>query len=251
MKTATIKHIGELVDVVRSLVFDSGLRWWFRGQDRDWDLLPNAKRTFSEEQERYLSNEFYVRAKTRYSNCPPKHDYAAWLSLMQHFGLPTRLLDWTNSPLVSTFFATEHGLEKEPDYDSCIWAIAPSRLNEAQGFESYLYPLDAFSLRPLIKPAFKGKDTLDEIAAAWAVETDPRMQVQQGAFTIHSSRTPINRMYGDKDWVCKIVIPKTHISKFAEEIQLLGFRRGDLFPDLDNLALELKNFHKGFKKKHP
>jgi hypothetical protein len=123
---------------------------------------------------------------------------------MQHFGLPTRLLDWSNSPLVAAFFAIEHRQNKKdavPDYDSCIWAIAPSKLNEAQGFESYLYPLDAQTLRPLIRPAFKGKDTVDKIAAAWAVETDPRMQVQQGAFTIHSSRVPINHLYKDEEWL--------------------------------------------------
>lgn len=247
MKTITLTHIGELVDAVRSLVHNSGLRWWFRGhRDCSWDLLPSAKRDYTEEQERYMTNEFYGRAKTRHSACPPKNDFAAWLSLMQHFGLPTRLLDWSNSPLIAAFFATEHGRgmkERGPEYDSCLWGIAPGKLNETQGFEPYLYPLDSLSLRSLIRPAFKGHDRSEKIAAAWAVESDPRMQVQQGAFTIHSSKTPLNQMYEDKDWLCRMVIPGKYVPILAEEIYLLGFRRGDLFPDLDNLALELKRHH--------
>lgn len=50
------------------------------------------------------------------------------------------------------------------------------------------------------------------------------------------------------DWLVRIVIPKVYVPILAEEILLLGFRRGDAFPDLEKLAFELRNFHMRFNK---
>jgi hypothetical protein len=239
--------VADLTREVDTLFRETGLRWWFRGHSSaKWDLLPSVRRGYSQEQERFLSNEFYVRARLRHPNCPPDGDYAGWLALMQHYGLPTRLLDWSRSPLVAAFFATEpfqRHFIAPTNTDACIWAIAAGRFNQQQGFEPLLYPLNANRLRDLMRPALKGRDGPARVVAAMAVETDLRMQMQQGAFTVHASDEPLNRMAGCSEWLRQFIIPASSLPVVAHELEVLGFRLGDLFPDLGSLAQELKGIH--------
>lgn len=52
-----------------------------------------------------LLSGFRKLASAHIENLPPHDDLASWLSLMQHYGGPTRLLDWTECPFVGTYFA--------------------------------------------------------------------------------------------------------------------------------------------------
>ena len=115
-----IRSIGDLAREVKALTAP-GQHWLFRGQaDGRWVLSPSVHRGYTPQQERYLTNEFRVRARSRYYSCPMSNDYPGWLALMQHYGLPTRLLDWTYSPLVAAHFATVNG---PPGRDRAVWRL--------------------------------------------------------------------------------------------------------------------------------
>jgi len=241
-----IRNVGDLSREIGKLHEDKR-QWLYRGHaDAEWNLQPGIQRGYTPQQEHYLTNEFRVRARSRYANCPGNTDYPAWLALMQHYGLPTRLLDWTYSPLIAAFFALhpDYAHEQSPRCDACIWALAADKFNESQGFEPLLFPLDASSYQPLIEPAFKNRPEQNTIGAAMALEHDARIQLQQGAFTVHSTRTPINLLKGSDAWLHRLMIREKDVSSFFDELCRLGVRKFNLFPDLSSLTAELKSVHR-------
>lgn len=167
---------------------------------------------------------------------------AGWLSLAQHYGLPTRLLDWTATPLIAAFFALERYIEDgETDYrDACIWVLNPYMLNQTSIGESVTPSIEAPSINKHLWPAFSNRALeKNDVVAVMGAENDIRLFVQQGAFTIHSRKTPLEADPDYAEYVSRIMIPSEAIPTIADELATCGYRRGNIYPDLGNLASEL------------
>ena len=81
-----VRTIDELLQFVNSLYQKHGQRLWYRGEENaDLTLIPSIQRSQKRlDSERYITNDFYIRAKQILNNAPEKHNYAGWVSLMQH-----------------------------------------------------------------------------------------------------------------------------------------------------------------------
>jgi len=106
----SVHGAAEVFDILRTRFRQA--RWAFRGHtDEYWSLSPSIERISHLDHatlrtcERYLRREFRRRAHQYVTDLPPKDDHLEWLALMQHHGVPTRLINWTESPYVAAFFA--------------------------------------------------------------------------------------------------------------------------------------------------
>jgi hypothetical protein len=247
--------VADLIEAVTELQRDSGRVLWFRGQrDVAWDVAPSIYRrvpgrpAYSNLDERNLTNRFRSRAAIRYSPAPSYDAHASWLSLMQHYGLPTRLLDWSRSPMVAAYFAVEHCLadvaDPSPGADAVIWVLRPHALNQLRSGTEVTPSIDANMCKDILAPAFTNfADETGMIMAVMAAETDLRMFVQQGCFTMHSDRTPLNQAEQWERFLVPLLVPATAIEQLAREVDACGFRQGDIYPDLGHLAQELRHTH--------
>ena len=245
-----VDSLGAIVEAVVAATAAHGRPLWYRGQQHvGWDVQASVHRDYTGDDERDFTNRFRSRAGMRYQHTPAHGDQAAWLSLMQHYGLPTRLVDWTQSPLVAAYFAVEphisNRLAPTPEVDVVIWVLRPHALNRIKGGTDVTPSINGELCRPLLAPAFDHEaPEVGLVRAVMGSETDLRLFVQQGCFTIHGDRTPLNRMEGHARFLDALVIPAAQVQRMAHELDVCSFRQGDIFPDLGHLAAELKETHR-------
>lgn len=251
-KTDTIKSLDEYVTKVYDICVqwgkvDSTTHPWFRGQDdASWDLLPRLYRSNENPIfEREMVREFTLRA-TPFLDKIPENEME-WLFVMQHYSLPTRLLDWTESHLVALYFAA---LNEESNTDSAVWILEPWSLNEVandgpgfriptsknSGYKNYTLKFDSADINREVK----AKDPV----AVRPLRNTPRIVAQRGVFTIHGNKKISLNSYASKKNKSSIKLKKIMIDQASKihlkkELFLAGITHSSLFPDLDGLAKEI------------
>lgn len=227
-------------------------RPWFRGcADSSWHLQPSLFRQRVDgwqprdvlTYERTLVNDFIRFAPSRASTLPPLSDLAAWLCMMRHYGLPTRMLDWTTSVLVAGYFA----VSECPSACADVWALDMCGLNEdAVGSPEHLSMRSNHDVvQALLKRPFKDVPVPEKTVAVIAPEVDLRLMLQQGVFTLHGTGTPLDLHPAADKRLIRFHIDKGDKGEILGQLSLLGFERMNLFPDLDNMCRSLAEWKYG------
>ena len=199
--------------------------------------------------------EHILRNYTRYSR-PHVHTSRVneWEELFsaQHHGVPTRLLDWTYSPLVAAFFATRpcDGDERE----RAVWRLDWQRVHRAFRFPPLAHlPRD---LDALFEPGGHAPPSQlfarDRNARPFACLVEPpsldaRIVAQAAVFTICSDKwssfDDFLRGHGLADALTRFVIPAESVAAIRDQLDLVGIDERRLFPDLDGVAAAIRRYY--------
>lgn len=226
---------------------------WWRGQlDANWELIPSAHRNKDKLYESGSLIKFMTMAATRQSGIVPNaEDYAGWLSLARHHGLPTRLLDWSESPLIALWFATANFDQKKKD--AKLYSLNGFKLNMDQAKLPY-HVVGAsergqeMCMRAFLHPEqiddenWKYPDFAEKISAMTIQHTHSRMMTQFSGFTIHDTTNPLNQLPGKADFLREYIIPHEVVLKIHGQLHEIGIRESIVYPDLDHLAHELSHY---------
>lgn len=201
--------------------------------------------------ERQFLTRFRERAQPMVGR-PLPEDRLEMLFLMQHHGMPTRLLDWSENAFVALFFALSNA-KKDVDGNSigvsCVWVLKPILWNKS--VQAHInYSGEPFSvgdsrLTNGYVEIGDGAALMHKPVAVYGVHNSPRIVSQRGVFTLFGSATEsMHDMYAvgdfEQDALQKIEIRGKHQDVVFRELTAAGILDSTVYPDLDGLARELR-----------
>lgn len=227
-----------ILEEIKNFMHSSnGSSTWFRGQK----IQPENQLNFALFREGCAKiNDILVLEKQYYNFFKHMghvyHNASDWnlLFMMQHYGVHTRLLDWTESFAVALYFAS---LDWGDDDPISIWLLKPQLLNKKTLNDHHLFTIDNDSYRDRLY-MINGKKFESGSVAIYPVRNNMRIVVQQGVFTIQGNKNvPLEReLSGCNDVLKRIEIPPSCKQDVKMFLYLSGVNDFSLFPDLDGLA---------------
>jgi FRG domain len=224
---------------------------WYRGHtDKSWELLPKFYRevenpTIHEEDE--IREQFVIRAP-HLTNEKPQNEWE-WYFLMQHYGAPTRLLDWTDGALIALYFAVK---DNPGYYDAAVWFLDPwamnwrfHRMDEVlpPGSSSGLWTKDIRRYRKWLHDRFESKARFARFpVAVFPTHFARRLSTQRSCFTVHGSdHKPLEKLYSKRGArLQRIIIPAEVTADIREQLLSCGIDEVTIYPDLDGLGRAIR-----------
>lgn len=244
----SIASVADLVDLLMP-VTAGGKELWYRGhRNVVWSLDASVFRNpLHRANEKAMLARF--RQEAAVAGIPFDFDDWGWITYAQHHLLPTRLLDWSISPLVALFFACELGKEvdpKVPEPDGQFLLLQPHDLNDEAGDAGGGHPRLLSAVDELLKGYLPGKDASGDLKprAVVAPLKFDRIRFQTGTFTI--TQTPAD---SEPETLRKarslqtFLIPSSKKPSLRGELAVLGFNEVSIYRDLDRIATQIRTIH--------
>ena len=259
-----IKSVVEFIEEIENglSLWPPHTKPWFRGESepRPRDDPPPPLRPkiadYTENQENYLLQSF-CRQAGGLANVPLREHSDLWLFRAQHYGVPTRLLDWSEGALHALYFAINKN-NRNPR----VYMLNPRKLNELTGSKTFSpnYPLSwrgggslyialAWQNRNLNEAQKQIRDEIPidmNVPIAFpATYQDQRMIAQRSCFTIHGTSlgSIIDILTGKNvhlsEYLQEYKIDDEACDYILKRLYMLGVSAATIFPDLDHLAEDL------------
>lgn len=257
-----IESISEFADSVEKIQCQMKERRaiWYRGvTDTKHKLVPRLYRNDNNVEklidiEEQMANWFYARSipfcAREFENPWEK------LFFMQHYGVPTRLLDWTENPFIALYFALKPEQNKERT-NAAVWVLDPCQWNKAAtknigSYEEIFYKDDKHGVLTGYKLGAPFAGELLPVAL-FGSHNSYRIAAQRGVFTVFGfQKDPMEESFREQkqgfsgNSLAKFTILAEHAPAIFTSLLSMGITESTILPDLDGLAKETRRMF-GFK----
>lgn len=212
-----------------------------RGHSRNYKLLPTAfrcnkagQRLFRKVDLQKFLDDFQINAHPYISNTNIISNDKEWMVYAQHYGVPTKLLDFTYSHVVSLMFALEKAFHEDDSENGEVWFLDPCALNEKSTDRSNCKILNISTQ----------SEALDKASGPLAVtckKIHERIQAQNGLFVYFQeevSAMPLEN-YADGRILKKVVIKKDYKKEILKSLNALGIGYSSLYPELGSVSKDI------------
>lgn len=224
MEKDTIEDFDNYLSTVSNLADEQGIIL-YRGQSSNAPLLPNLVRSNpnfdTTKMEKAMLADLKRQAQLKITTT--FRDDWDWLVYAQHYGMKTKLLDWTSNPLVGLWFACSN--EHEFHNDSYVYVFLADRTFLIDRTKS---PFEISKTR-ILRPALN----------------NDRIIVQAGWFTAHKYSPSVKRYVplevntDLKDNIWELKIPAKHKRTILKRLSVFGINYQTLFPDISGICKQL------------
>jgi len=217
------------------------------------DRLGGEERPFSKRDlEEHILRNFVRYSRPHLDDARPHNDWELLITA-QHHGVPTRLLDWTYSPLVAAFFATRP-MSDGSERDRAIWRLDWQRVHKhfkLPPLALLLQDLDTLAEdegRPLTPwKLFGAKNGKPFACMIEPPSLDARIVTQAATFTLCSTTSKSFDAFLEEQGLVsaltRYLIPAAAVARFRDQLDLVGIDERRLFPDLDGIASAIQRYY--------
>lgn len=285
----TSKFIKQIVAITGDMEKENESdHFWFRGESSvefQTPLVPDAYRVLAKELkkisnrrlssdniksiERNVQAEFYRKAAPYLAEGKIESTKANRYFLMQHYGIPTRLLDWSENALIPLYFSVKSEVKKNAD--AVVWILDPFELNnftisKILGNENATRKIilsisNNYKRKGLFNKQgefrhteltrrymmmdFQNKDPENELSyfplAIYPPYIDKRIQAQYSCFTLFGNEIMGLTIPENEKWMKKVIIDGKSKNNILKELSLLGISENTISPDIYGLSKAIRN----------
>ena len=249
-----LDNVQEYVDVIEYLreTFDVDKPWYRGVSHAKYELIPKVYRDRLWERhenfEWWLCVDFENRARPF---IPNHHDYSEWdwYFTMQHYGLPTRLLDWTTGSLIALYFAVK---KPEKCFIPSVYFMNPYWYDEVvykkKKNEGMVYNTDINAISDEHNARISSYLGMRRESPSFPLCIEPpaidiRIHAQKSVFTIHGKYVnpfKIVARDNEKAQIVKIRFSTKKAAFIKHQLDGMGITEGTLFPGLEGVSKDLK-----------
>jgi len=226
--SVTIDNLSDYIELIEDITNKNPRKTIiYRGQPQDFDLLPSIARknnkTDTTIKEIRILEEFKRRSRLKINT--DFIDDWDWLIFAQHYGLKTRLLDWSSNPLVGLWFSCNE--QNNLGEDGVIYIFKAKR-SHLLNRKTDTKPFERNTTR-VYKPHLNNE----------------RIIAQSGWFTAHGYSSTadmfvrLNHNTLLREYLEKVIIPSRIKERIIEKLDVLGINYERLFPDIDGICKQM------------